>query len=330
MTALTTPVTLPPSPPRLAYGQVGLSFGSCFSERIAQRLQAGGLDLLANPFGIQYNPLSIASGLEHLLSGRDFDAEDLVEREGRWHSFAHHGRFSTEDQLSTLSRIRSARRLASDLLARADYLLLTWGTAYVYRLADPALGTVGAVVNNCHKFPEKHFSRARVTTAELLAVWEPLLDRLFARRPQLQLIQTVSPIRHLRDGAHANALSKATLLLFAEALAERYSERIHYFPTYEIVLDELRDYRFYGEDMTHPSTLTEQLLWERFVAWGVEAETQGGLEAFARYRREEAHRPLHTSPQALAQREEQLALKRAALGVRYPHALFTPHPLWID
>ena len=330
MVSLTTPVSLPASPPRLAYGQVGLSFGSCFSERIGSRLERGGLSLLVNPFGIQYNPLSIASGLRRLLQCRLFTTSELVEHGGLYHSFAHHGRFSQTDPAQMLEEINGGLQHAASLLPRTDYLLLTWGTAYVYRLADPRLGEVGEVVSNCHKFPEKSFARSRVSVDELLAVWCPLLEDLFARSPNLRVIQTVSPVRHLRDGAHGNAVSKSTLLLFAEALTEYYPDRVHYFPAYEIVLDELRDYRFYGDNLTHPSALAQQIIWERFLGWAVDPATQAGMKEVHALERELTHRPLHASGEAHLSRLARLRAKLQDLQARYPHAQLNHLDQWID
>lgn len=330
MVSLTTHTALPAPPPRLAYGQVGLSFGSCFSERIAGRLRSGGLALLANPFGIQYNPLSIAQGLERLLDPVPFTVSDLVQRDGLYHSFAHHGRFSHPDPTVVLERINTSLSEAAAWLERADYLLVTWGTAYVYRLSGSSLGAEGSIVSNCHKYPEKTFVRYRTRVDELVASWLPLLERLLERAPQLRLIQTVSPVRHLRDGAHGNALSKSTLLLFAEALADRFPEHLHYYPAYEILLDELRDYRFFADDLTHPSSLAERVIWERFVDWCIEPETKRGMAEFEAYHREAAHRMLHATPEALARREAQLHAKRESLSARYPQAIFTDPTQWID
>lgn len=330
MVSLTTSVSLPASPPRLAYGQVGLSFGSCFSERIGSRLERGGLSLLVNPFGIQYNPLSIASGLRRLLQCRLFTASELVEHGGLYHSFAHHGRFSQTDPAQMLEEINGGLHHAASLLPRAEYLLLTWGTAYVYRLADPRLGEVGEVVSNCHKFPEKSFARSRVSIDELLAVWHPLLEDLFARSPNLRVIQTVSPVRHLRDGAHGNALSKASLLLFAEALCERFPTTCFYFPSYELLLDELRDYRFYAEDMVHPSPLAQRLVAERFASWMLDDEAQTGLPKAHRLHRELRHRPLHAEGQAHRERMEALRRRIDLFRSEYPLAQLHDLPLWID
>ena len=223
MPQLHTPVTLPPSPPRLGYGQQALSFGSCFSEHIGAYLRDGGLQLQVNPLGIQYNPLSIAAGIERLFFGEPFTEADLFEYGGLYHSFLHHGRFSAPTAEEALRLMNASYEAVQTALPQLRYLLLTYGTAYVYRLAgDEYGGAAGRVVSNCHKLPERTFVRERVSLETLLQTWRPLIERLRERFPELTIIQTVSPVRHLRDGAHGNALSKATLLLLSEILTEQF------------------------------------------------------------------------------------------------------------
>ena len=264
MTALSTPITLPPAPPSLSFGDLILSLGSCFSEHIPSYLQAGGMEALINPFGTQYNPLSIARTLSRILEGKPFESEELIQHGGLYHSLLHHGAFSRVTSGETLEAINASLCSAHTQLPRLRYLLLTWGTSYVYHLRE-----TGEVVSNCHKLPEKLFIRERVDVPSLLHIWTPLLRKLLELQPGLQLILTVSPVRHLRDGAHANTLSKATLHLFTEELQRLFPDHVHYFPAYELVLDELRDYRFYAEDMAHPSTLTQRLVAERFAGLGM-------------------------------------------------------------
>ena len=156
MIALSTPVSLPPSPPSLSYGQAVMSLGSCFSQSIATRLRAGALDVLVNPFGIQYNPLSIAAALERILEGRPFEADELVETSGGYASLLHHGSFTRRRREDALELMNSSLERAAAQLQRLDFLLLTWGTSYVYRW-----GETGRVVSNCHKLPERLFLPAR-------------------------------------------------------------------------------------------------------------------------------------------------------------------------
>ena len=185
MPQLHTPVTLPPSPPRLGYGQQALSFGSCFSEHIGAYLRDGGLQLQVNPLGIQYNPLSIAAGIERLFFGEPFTEADLFEHGGLYHSFLHHGRFSAPTAEEALRLMNASYEAVQTALPQLRYLLLTYGTAYVYRLAgDEYGGAAGRVVSNCHKLPERTFVRERVSLETLLQTWRPLIERLRERFPR--------------------------------------------------------------------------------------------------------------------------------------------------
>ena len=331
MPQLHTPVTLPPSPPRLSYGQQALSFGSCFSEHIGAYLRDGGLQLQVNPLGIQYNPLSIAAGIERLFFGEPFTEADLFEYGGLYHSFLHHGRFSAPTAEEALRLMNASYEAVQTALPQLRYLLLTYGTAYVYRLAgDEYGGVAGRVVSNCHKLPERTFVRERVSLETLLQTWRPLIERLRERFPELTIIQTVSPVRHLRDGAHGNALSKATLLLLSEALTEQFPATCFYFPSYELVLDELRDYRFYAEDMVHPSPLAQRIAAERFTTWALDEAVQKALPLAHRLHQELRHRPLHAEGVEHTARLAALRERVAAFRSQYPSAQLHDLPSWID
>lgn len=225
MISLSTPVASGVTPPALHFGDPVMSLGSCFSECIANHLGEGGMNVLTNPFGVLYNPLSIARTLERILEGRPFTESELTCHNGLYHSWLHHGSFSSKDATQALLMMNRTLSLAHERIHGLRYLILTWGTSYVYRHA-----LTGEVVSNCHKHPEKTFLRERASLETLVEAWHPLLTRLFALCPELKLILTVSPIRHLRDGAHENTLSKATLHLFTDELCRLFPERCHYFP----------------------------------------------------------------------------------------------------
>ena len=185
-------------------------------------------------------------------------------------------------------------------------------------------------MSNCHKLPERTFVRERVSLETLLATWRPLIERLRERFPELTIIQTVSPVRHLRDGAHGNALSKATLLLLSEALTEQFPATCFYFPSYELVLDELRDYRFYAEDMVHPSPLAQRIVAERFTTWALDEAVQKALPLAHRLHQELRHRPLHAEGAEHTVRLAALRERVAAFRSQYPSAQLHDLPSWID
>lgn len=250
MMQLTTPVATDPQGLAIDFGMPLLALGSCFADEMGSRLQRDGFDILCNPFGTLYNPLSIAEDLRLALSGDPLPDDRLVQHDGLWHSWMHHSRFSSPDRDECLARCNEAIRAAHRQLGRKPLLLITFGTAWVFRHE-------GRVVANCHKVPPQQFERRRLSVDEIVEVWQPLTDSL--RGDGIQTLFTVSPVRHLADTAHGNQLSKATLLLAVDRLGTPY------FDSYEILLDELRDYRFYSRDMCHPSDVAADIVYERFL-----------------------------------------------------------------
>ncbi len=287
---LSTPVPIAPSPLRISYETPLLLLGSCFTDEIGARLQAAGFDCCCNPFGTLYNPFSIAACLQRALRDEPITADYLVQHEGRWHSWLHHGRFSHPDQEQVLSRCNQALHDTHRFLQRSPVLLCTFGTAYTFFLNHPAAAPAmqGQPVANCHKLPAADFLRRRLSVQEVVDCF----GRLLADLPPLPFVFTVSPIRHLADGAHGNQLSKGTLLLAVDQLVGQHPG-CHYFDSYEIVLDELRDYRFFGRDMCHPSELAVDIVWERFQQTFMTEQTRERVRQEERRFRQQQHRPLH-------------------------------------
>lgn len=232
--------------------------GSCFSQNIGLRLQEGNFDVDVNPFGVLYNPASIEKSLKILLSKKLFTIEDLFEDRGVFNSFSHHSIFSSESKEECLNRINQQIEKSSEKLLDLDYLLVTFGTSFVFTLKE-----TGQVVSNCHKIRADRFDRRRLSVSEIVAQWSDLLERLKEVNPKLKVIFTVSPIRHWKDGAHGNQLSKSILLLAIDELNSKY-DFTSYFPAYELMMDDLRDYRFYAEDMLHPNEMAISYIWGYF------------------------------------------------------------------
>ncbi len=272
----------------LDYGEGIITFGSCFSEHIGKYLQDLGHNIVLNPFGVLYNPMIICQLIRRLLKNKPYTLDELIEYDGLFHSFDHHGAFSSADADKTLSQINKAYREGQEALAQARFVLITWGTAFIYEHIEQ-----NRVVANCHKIPAQSFNRRLYSVAELTVYVQETLALLLETYPNLQIITTVSPIRHLRDGTHQNQLSKATLLLMNEMLLKAFPNAVHYFPAYEILLDELRDYRFYASDMTHPSTLAIELIKERFTSYFISKESQKLGQKVLKLKREWEHKPLH-------------------------------------
>lgn len=250
-----TRVALPNINLKIDHTKRGLMVGSCFAESIAAKMLCAKFPIVKNPFGVLYNPASIAKSLHRLSSAVAFTAEELSVKDDLWFSFAHHGSFSSTDRQATLSSINSAFNEGVEALRQADYVVITFGTAWIYTLSES-----DRVVANCHKLPSNEFIRKRLTVDQITSMYEPLLD---GELKDKQVLMTVSPIRHIKDGLIENSLSKATLRLAIDTLSSRYPN-VAYFPSFEIMNDELRDYRFYKQDMLHPTDQAVEYIWEIF------------------------------------------------------------------
>ena len=269
-----------------------LCVGSCFAEQMGGRLEQFKFPTLINPFGIIYNPISIIDIFEKILSENNFKESDLFENHGLWHSFAHHGRFSHPEKKTTLKQINDALKQARLFLKKADRLILTLGTAHVFIYKKTNL-----VVANCHKMPSQLFDRRRLPVEEMAIPLISVLKKLKKQMPALEVIATVSPVRHLRDGVIENQRSKAALLLGLEEVCQALPY-VHYFPSYEIILDDLRDYRFYEKDLSHPNEMAMDYIWEKFGDVLFNKKTKELNEHILKLKNAAAHRPFHAASDA--------------------------------
>ena len=310
-----TKTDITPLLPRLHHSDRLLVMGSCFAEHIGARLKQMKFRTIVNPYGVLYNPLSIAEGLRRLVEHLHFTEEELHEfPDGGWNTWLHHSRYSHPDKEAALAAIHSDMTAASQRLAEADVLILTLGTAWVYRLAE-----TNEVVGNCHKMPERRFVRQRAQVPEIVEALEDVLCRVGEINPRLRVIFTVSPVRHLKDGLHGNQLSKATLHLAIDELCRRHPDRCHYFPAYEIVMDELRDYRFYAEDMAHPSQQAIEYVWRQFVEHCTDDEAIRFMEQWEKIVRAMEHRPFRPDSVQYKQFVQQTLARIEELKARYPY-----------
>jgi hypothetical protein len=245
-------------PFEISYKSKILFLGSCFSDNISQKLIESGFSAYANPFGVLYNPVSIKNGLDILINQKVFTEQDLIEDHGLFHSFSHHGSFSESTAESTLNKINKATKDYSERIKTCDLLFITFGTSFVYQHKETK-----DIVSNCHKLPAKAFDRFSLSIEDITKTYTILLTQLKAFNPKLKVVFTVSPIRHWKDGAHENQLSKARLLLAVESL-EKTFDFVHYYPAYELIMDDLRDYRFYTEDLVHLNNQAVNYIYEHF------------------------------------------------------------------
>ncbi|MDE6322519.1 MAG: GSCFA domain-containing protein [Paramuribaculum sp.] len=233
--------------------------GSCFSDNVGQRLADRLFNVCRNPFGTLYNPASINTLLQRIVSGKSFSTGELVENSGLHHSFLCHSSLSSATPEKTVQRLNSRLEQARDFLSETTVAIITLGTAYVYTLVSD-----NRIVGNCHRFPASMFNRRRLTTDETAGHIECIHDLFRTLNPRIKIIFTVSPIRHLADGLHENQLSKSTLLLAIDRLCNDRSRNAMYFPAYEALMDDLRDYRFYAADMKHPSDVAADYIFQLF------------------------------------------------------------------
>ena len=284
---LITPIDITPSTWHIGYDDRILMLGSCFSDEIGAQMAQRALQVTCNPFGTLYNPLSIAQAIN--LPSTIFNLQSaIVEHDGLWHSMFHHGSFSRPTREQTEQAVADSIETMQKALSEASVVIVTFGTAWVYEMD-------GVVVGNCHKLPAERFTRRRLSVEEIVAAWEPIL----AQYNDKHWIFTVSPIRHIKDGLHENQLSKATLLMAVEHLTAQRSNSATirqakpvYFPSYEIVLDELRDYRFYADDLVHPSSMAVQYVWERFAETFCTPQTRNEMQIRHKQWKQSQHRPI--------------------------------------
>jgi hypothetical protein len=246
-----------------------------------------------NPFGILYNPVSMARAMRRIADRAVYAAEELVMQDGLYHSMDHHGAFSGADAGCVLAGINDALLAAHEALAQAQAVFISPGTAWAFTYA-PSL----AVAGNCHKIPASRFHRHLLSVNECVSAFADIYRQIRRVNPAAAICWTISPVRHLRDGLHGNQLSKATLLLAIESIMTRHPDTT-YFPAYEILQDELRDYRFYDADMAHPSPLAIDVMWGRFAATCLHPDDRQYHAEIEKLRKAEAHRFIHETTPAV-------------------------------
>ena len=297
------------------YQDTILLLGSCFADNIGAKFSQYYFPTTINPFGTLYNPASI---LEAIQLSMTTDAQHyLIQHNGLWHSMMHHGSFSHPNKDEVIHCCQTSLSTLRQALHDASTIIITFGTAWVYEYQ-------GMIVANCHKLPANQFVRRRLTVEQIVSAWQPIL----ASMPDKHWIFTVSPIRHIKDGLHENQISKAILLQAVEQLttpnfvcSDTSFPRGDYFPSYEIMMDELRDYRFYAEDMVHPSSLAVDYIWQRFVDTYITSATQTEMRELHQLWRDRHHQFLHpesAEAQLFAQRTK---TRLQQLQSRYPWIL---------
>ena len=253
-----TIINIPENKEHISYSDKIMLIGSCFTDNIGKYFSDLLFDVEINPFGVLYNPLSIKNSLEILIQKKPFSELNIHHHNNLWFSFSHHSKFSNLDKNICLEKINPKIITASDFLKKTKFLFITFGTSWVYEWKE-----TGEIVSNCHKISNKKFNRKLLTVNQIIDNYKIFIEKLKEFNPKINIVFTVSPIRHLKDGAVYNQLSKSTLIVAIHQLKKKFSN-VSYFPSYEIIMDDLRDYRFYKSDMTHINNIGVEYIWENF------------------------------------------------------------------
>ena len=296
----------------ITYEDSIMTLGSCFAENIGRKMQDVCFETDINPFGVLYNPVSISNSIKLLIENKPFTDTDIFKSRDLWQSFSHSSLFSATSPERCLEKINERFWGAASFLERADFLLITFGTAWIYEERKS-----GSVVSNCHKLPASNFTRRRLTVDEMVADYSDLINDITTKYPRIKLIFSISPIRHWKDGAHENNISKSTLLLAIDELQQKFSE-VHYFPAYEIQMDELRDYRFYASDMLHPSDVAVDYIWQRFSETYFDEVTTRIKKEFEQLLSDLSHRPLFPESDEYLKFQQHVQKKKSDFELKYP------------
>lgn len=272
---------------QIGYKNRIVAIGSCFAEQMTAQMRRLKFACTTNSTGVVFNPASAAAALRSFVAAKPVQREELCETDGIWHHFDFHGAFSAETSDEALARMNAARQAGAEALRTADRVIVTFGTAWVFEHNEQ-------IVANCHRHPATEFTRRRLSVAEIVTEYSELFAGQLADR---EVILTVSPVRHLGDGLEGNAVSKATLRLAAAELADSHSN-VYYFPAYEILVDDLRDYRFYADDLVHPAPQAVEYIWEKFAQAALTDEAQRIVPIANQIVAAAAHRPQHIQTEA--------------------------------
>ena len=318
-------LALPPASHHIQHTHKILSIGSCFTEHIGNALQDLKFDVLQNPSGILFDPASVCASLVAFLQGKVYGPDDLFYYNELWQSWNHHSRFSGVDQEAVLAQINAAQQQAAAYLQDADWLIITLGSSFSYRLQQ--LATVAGVnqthpasiggVANCHRAPAQWFNKHLLQITETIELLDNTIHQLFYHNRKVRIIFTVSPVRHIRDGVVENNRSKARLIEAVHHLVNKF-DRLHYFPSYELVVDVLRDYRFFAEDMVHPNYLATGFVLEKFLQTFTSSETQELAALLRSLHTARKHRAQHPETEAHQKFLAAHFSKAKKLQERYP------------
>lgn len=317
---LIIPFNIAKAHPSLHHAEKVMLLGSCFTEHIGAKMQAVKMQVLMNSHGILFNPLSIADSITAYITGKVYTDEDLFLLNETWNSWDFHSRFSHTDQEIALREMNQSLANAAGFLKEADWLVITFGSAFQYFVRGAVTGLESAVgVANCHKAPGQWFEKRLLDIPEMVAAWQRTIGELKQYNPSLKLIFTVSPVRHTKDGLIENNRSKARLIETVHRLVAGSDGSCSYFPAYEIVMDVLRDYRFFEQDLVHPNSLAIRYVWEQFLSAYMQEGQQQLLRNISEIITAAQHRPRFEHTEAHRQFKSVYLKKIKQLQSYYPY-----------
>ena len=304
--AITTP------PVSLRHSSKVMMIGSCFTESIGSRMADAMMGVSINPLGTLYNPASIATAVGRIVSLRLVEQQELIEANGVWNSLDFHSRYSRATREEAIEAMNTSITAAHEHLSRCQAAFITLGTAFVYTRR-------GVIVGNCHRLPSAQFDRRMLTAVEVAGFLENIATTLTRFNPQLKIVFTVSPIRHLADGLSDNCLSKSTLRVAIDETVKRHQSTCSYFPSYEILVDDLRDYRFYAADMVHPSDVAVEYIWQLLKAACFDTESLELIERCEKMTKRLRHRPMSHNPAVVERFNAETQAALDVLTAQYPY-----------
>jgi len=318
MQSFRTIISLKKQPITIHHQTPVMLIGSCFANNIGNKLEDYKFRVQTNPFGVVYNPTSIYNSLNILLDKKTFTSKDLCFYNNKWISIYHYTNFSDENQDKCIKNINECLEKSYGFLRSCRFLFITFGTAMVYEYIK-----TGQIVSNCHKIPPKEFNQKLLTIEEIVNDYCIILNKLITEIPELQVIFTVSPVRHWKDGATCNQLSKSILNVSIHQLINKFPLNASYFPAYEIVMDDLRDYRYYNSDMLHLNQVAIDYIWEIFLQAYFEPETIKLNHQLDKIISAYHHKPVNPESKEYRQFAESILNYISELTIQYPFLDFS-------
>lgn len=313
----TTQITIPKNSNPIDYNSKIVSLGSCFAENMGDKFLYFKFQNTTNPFGIIFNPVSIEKIINRVVNGNLFEEKDIFFHNERWHCFDVHSDLSLSDKDEFLESLNRILAETKKQLQEATHVIITYGTSWVYRNIEK-----DNIVANCHKVPQKQFSKELLSVETSKESIQKTIHLIQSINPNCNFIFTISPVRHLKDGFVENQVSKAHLITSIYQITNNKQQTINYFPSYEIMMDELRDYRFYAEDMIHPNAVAIDYIWERFKEFAISETAYSTMDIVESIQKGLQHRPFNPHSESHQKFESNLKEKITKLVAQYSFMKF--------